>query len=90
MRRISKPISIGGVVVGGGAPVTVQSMTNTDTRDAQATIRQIHALEEAGCEIIRVAVPDRAAADALSAIKQSIHIDDSGGQDRTDDHIMAP
>jgi len=74
MRRISKPISIGGVVVGGGAPVTVQSMTNTDTRDAQATIRQIHALEEAGCEIIRVAVPDRAAAEALPAIKQGIHI----------------
>lgn len=74
MRRISKPISIGGVVVGGGAPVTVQSMTNTDTRDAQATIRQIHALEEAGCEIIRVAVPDRVAADALPAIKKDIHI----------------
>lgn len=74
MRRISKPISIGGVVVGGGAPVTVQSMTNTDTRDAQATIRQIHTLEEAGCEIIRVAVPDRVAADALSTIKQGIHI----------------
>jgi (E)-4-hydroxy-3-methylbut-2-enyl-diphosphate synthase len=74
MRRISKPISIGGVIVGGGAPVTVQSMTNTDTRDAQATIRQIHALEEAGCEIIRVAVPDRTAADALPAIKQGIHI----------------
>ncbi len=74
MRRISKPISIGGVIVGGGAPVTVQSMTNTDTRDAQATIRQIHALEEAGCEIIRVAVPDRAAAEALPAIKQGIHI----------------
>lgn len=74
MRRISKPISIGGVVVGGGAPVTVQSMTNTDTRDAQATVRQIHALEEAGCEIIRVAVPDRIAADALSAIKKGIHI----------------
>ncbi len=74
MRRISKPISIGGVVVGGGAPVTVQSMTNTDTRDAQATIRQIHALEEAGCEIIRVAVPDRVAAEALPAIKKGIHI----------------
>ncbi|MGC9393314.1 MAG: flavodoxin-dependent (E)-4-hydroxy-3-methylbut-2-enyl-diphosphate synthase [Anaerolineae bacterium] len=74
MRRISKPISIGGVVVGGGAPVTVQSMTNTDTRDAQATIRQILELEDVGCEIIRVAVPDRAAADALPAIKQGIHI----------------
>ncbi len=74
MRRISKPISLGGVIVGGGAPVTVQSMTNTDTRDAQATIRQIHALEEAGCEIIRVAVPDRVAAAALSTIKQNIHI----------------
>lgn len=74
MRRISKPISIGGVVVGGGAPVTVQSMTNTDTRDAPATIRQILVLEEAGCEIIRVAVPDRVAAEALPAIKRGIHI----------------
>ncbi len=74
MRRISKPISIGGVVVGGGAPITVQSMTNTDTRDAQATVRQIHALEEAGCELIRVAVPDRVAAEALATIKRNIHI----------------
>jgi len=74
MRRISKPISIGGVIVGGGAPVTVQSMTNTDTRDAQATVRQILELEDVGCEIVRVAVPDRAAADALPAIKQGIHI----------------
>jgi (E)-4-hydroxy-3-methylbut-2-enyl-diphosphate synthase len=74
MRRISKPISIGPVVIGGGAPISVQSMTNTDTRDAQATIRQIHELEAVGCEIIRVAVPDQAAADALPAIKAGINI----------------
>ncbi len=74
MRRISKPISVGSVVIGGGAPIVVQSMTTTDTRDAPATIRQIHELEEVGCEIIRVAVPDRAAAAALPAIKKGIHI----------------
>ena len=55
-RRVSKQIKIGDVAVGGGAPVVVQSMTKTDTRDAKATLRQIKQLEETGCEIVRVAV----------------------------------
>jgi (E)-4-hydroxy-3-methylbut-2-enyl-diphosphate synthase len=73
-RRISKPIKIGGVTIGGGAPVVVQSMTKTDTRDVRATVRQIKQLEEVGCEIIRVAVPDAAAARALVDIKKGIGI----------------
>jgi len=73
-RRISKPVQVGSVTVGGGAPVVVQSMTNTDTRDAAATVRQIKELEEAGCEIVRVAVPDAEAAAALPAIKRGISI----------------
>jgi len=73
-RRISKAIKIGGVTIGGGAPISVQSMTKTDTRDARATIRQIKELEEYGCELIRVAVPDAEAADALAKIKRGIAI----------------
>ncbi|MDD5191235.1 MAG: flavodoxin-dependent (E)-4-hydroxy-3-methylbut-2-enyl-diphosphate synthase [Dehalococcoidales bacterium] len=73
-RRVSRQIQIAGVKVGGGAPVSVQSMTNTDTRDAQATINQIKELEEYGCEIIRVAVPDMQAAQALKIIKKGIKI----------------
>jgi len=73
-RRVSKAIKIGGVTVGGGAPITVQSMTKTDTRDARATIRQIKELAEYGCELIRVAVPDAEAADALVKIKRGITI----------------
>ena len=73
-RRISKQINIGGVKVGGGAPITVQSMANTDTRDVMSTIRQIKELEEYGCEIIRVAVPDMEAAQALKKIKKGIKI----------------
>ena len=73
-RRKSIPIRLGAVTVGGGAPVSVQSMAKTDTRDAPATIRQIKKLEEAGCEIIRVAVPDMEAADALPTIKKAIRI----------------
>ena len=60
--------------MGGDAPVVVQSMTNTDTRDVPATVAQIRRLEEAGCEIIRVAVPDEAAADALPSIRKGIGI----------------
>ena len=59
---MSKQILVGGVPVGGGAPVTVQSMCNTRTDDVEATVAQILRLEEAGCQIIRVAVPDLAAA----------------------------
>jgi (E)-4-hydroxy-3-methylbut-2-enyl-diphosphate synthase len=73
-RRISKQIQIGGVKIGGGAPIIVQSMTNTDTRDVMSTIRQIKELEEFGCELIRVAVPDMEAAKALIKIKKGIKI----------------
>ena len=73
-RRSSKPINIGGVIVGGNSPITVQSMCNTDTRDVASTVRQINELEEAGCEIVRVAVPDAQAAAALSGIKKGIKI----------------
>jgi len=73
-RRKSKPINIGNVIVGGGAPIVVQSMAKTDTRDAKSTIRQIKQLERCGCQIVRVAVPDREAAEALSTIKKAIHI----------------
>ena len=73
-RRPTKPVYVGGVKVGGGADITVQSMTKTDTRDVAATVRQIHQLEEAGCEIIRSAVPDMEAAKAMAAIKKQIRI----------------
>ncbi|MCE2469702.1 MAG: flavodoxin-dependent (E)-4-hydroxy-3-methylbut-2-enyl-diphosphate synthase [Dehalococcoidia bacterium] len=73
-RRVTKPVYVGEVKVGGDAPVTVQSMTKTDTRDVQATVAQIHELEEVGCEIIRSAVPDMQAAQALGDIKRQIHI----------------
>ncbi|WP_417094374.1 flavodoxin-dependent (E)-4-hydroxy-3-methylbut-2-enyl-diphosphate synthase [Intestinimonas timonensis] len=71
---MSKQILVGGVPVGGGAPVTIQSMCNTRTDDVDATVEQILRLEEAGCEIIRVAVPDMAATKAVGAIKERIHI----------------
>lgn len=73
-RRETRQISIGEVKVGGTAPVTVQSMTNTYTQDVGATVRQIKRLETAGCEIIRVAVPDQAAAAAITEIKKKIAI----------------
>jgi (E)-4-hydroxy-3-methylbut-2-enyl-diphosphate synthase len=73
-RRTSQPIKIGGLQIGGGAPIAVQSMTKTDTRDIAATISQIHELEECGCELVRVAVPDEQAAQALFSIKRGIHI----------------
>lgn len=73
-KKRTRPVFLGKVQVGGDAPVTVQSMTSTDTRDVKATVRQIIKLERAGCEIIRVAIPDRAAAAALSEIKRQITI----------------
>ncbi|HZA25961.1 MAG TPA: flavodoxin-dependent (E)-4-hydroxy-3-methylbut-2-enyl-diphosphate synthase [Dehalococcoidia bacterium] len=73
-RRATKPVYVGGVKVGGGADITVQSMTKTDTRDVAATVRQVHELEEAGCEIIRSAVPDMEAARAMAEIKKQVHI----------------
>ena len=71
---MSKQIKVGAVPVGGGAPIAIQSMCNTKTADAAATVAQIHALEAAGCEIVRVAVPDMAAADTVGAIRRAIHI----------------
>jgi (E)-4-hydroxy-3-methylbut-2-enyl-diphosphate synthase len=73
-RRKSKPIKIGGVTIGGGAPIVVQSMTKTDTRNVKATINQIKELEECGCELVRVAVPDMEAAEAISPIKKGVSI----------------
>ncbi len=72
--RQSRQISIGDVKIGGGAPVSVQSMTITDTRDVASTVSQIKRLEEAGCDIVRVAVPDMDAAKALGAIRKEIKI----------------
>ena len=71
---MTRQILVGNVPVGGGAPVSIQSMCNTKTDDVAATVDQIHALEAAGCEIVRVAVPDMAAAKAIGAIKSRIHI----------------
>lgn len=73
-RRTSRPIQIGTVTVGGAAPIVVQSMCNTDTRDVMSTARQIKELEEVGCEIVRVAVPDMEAARAITEIKRDIRI----------------
>lgn len=73
-RKLTRQIKVGDVPVGGGAPVSVQSMTNTDTRDIKATVGQIKRLSEAGCEIIRVAVPDMEAAEALAGIKKECPI----------------
>jgi (E)-4-hydroxy-3-methylbut-2-enyl-diphosphate synthase len=73
-RRLTKPLSIGPVTIGGGAPIVVQSMCSTDTRDVAATVQQIKELEEAGCEVIRVAVPTMEAAQAVREIKKQISI----------------
>lgn len=73
-RRNTHQISIGSVKVGGNAPISVQSMTSTDTRDVRKTIHQIRCLEEAGCEIIRVAIVDEEAAHAITEIKRKIRI----------------
>ena len=73
-RDTTKEIRIGDVSIGGGNPVRIQSMTNTKTNDVAATVEQIHRLEEAGCEIIRCAVPDETAAKALGAIRREISI----------------
>ena len=68
--RNSRPLQIGNVTVGGGAPVVVQSMTKTDTRDIMSTIAQIREMEDCGCELVRVAVPDVEAGQAIEAIKR--------------------
>jgi len=73
-RRKSRPVRLGGVTVGGDAPVSVQSMTNTDTADIISTRAQIDRLVEAGCEIVRVAVPDQQAVNALPEIMQGLTV----------------
>ena len=73
-RKKTRVVNAGGVKIGGGNRISIQSMCNTDTRDAKATAAQIIRLEEAGCEIIRVAVPDMEAAEAIAEIKRNIHI----------------
>ncbi|MDA3732625.1 flavodoxin-dependent (E)-4-hydroxy-3-methylbut-2-enyl-diphosphate synthase [Niameybacter massiliensis] len=73
-REQTRQIQIGQVKVGGGAPIAIQSMTNTKTHDIDATVAQILKLEEAGCEIVRVAVPDEAAAKSIEQIVKRIHI----------------
>lgn len=74
MKSTTRQIHVGPVAVGGGAPCAVQSMCSTDTRDIEATLGQIHALTQVGCEIVRCAVPDADAAEALSTIKSQIPI----------------
>ena len=73
-REDTKVIQIGTVKIGGGNPVAIQSMTNTKTEDVEATVQQILALEVAGCQIIRCAVPTMEAAEAIREIKKRIHI----------------
>jgi (E)-4-hydroxy-3-methylbut-2-enyl-diphosphate synthase len=74
MRRKTIKVKIGNIFVGGDSPISIQSMTNTDTRNVDATVEQILELENAGCEIIRAAVPDMEAAEAIKGIKSRIHI----------------
>lgn len=71
IRRKTKKIAVGNIAIGGDAPIAIQSMTNTDTHNVQATIAQIRALAARGCDIVRITVPDLAAADTISAIKES-------------------
>lgn len=73
-RRVSKEVKIGNVWIGGSHPIAIQSMTNTKTEDVEATVKQILALEAAGCEIIRCAAPTMEAAQAFKEIKKQIHI----------------
>lgn len=71
---MTKQITVGGVPIGGGSPVSIQSMTNTPTDDVEATVRQIRQLSAAGCEIVRVAIPNMAAAKAVGKIKEQINL----------------
>lgn len=73
-RKLTREVRIGERMLGGNHPILIQSMCNTDTRDVAATVAQILRLEEAGCELVRVAVPDMAAAEAVGEIKKQIHI----------------
>lgn len=73
-RKKTREVNIGGVKIGGDNPIAIQSMCNTDTRNVEETVKQIKELENAGCEIIRVAVPDMQAAEAIKDIKRQIDI----------------
>ena len=73
-RKNTKRINVGGLEIGGGSAVTVQSMCNTKTWDVEATVAQIKRLQAAGCEIVRLAVPDQRAAEAISAIKEQVDV----------------
>ena len=73
-RRICKPLKIGCLIIGGDAPIVVQSMTKTDTRDVTATVNQIKELEDCGCEIVRLAVPDKQAVESITAIHKSVSV----------------
>ena len=73
-RKSTRQIRIGSIAIGGGAPISVQSMTNTKTQDAEATVRQIEALASAGCDIVRLAVPDKEAAANIGAIKAQVKV----------------
>src|SRR5215510_12814780 len=74
MKRVTRAVKVRDVQIGGGAPVVVQSMTKTDTTDVDATIRQIEEMVEAGCEIVRIAVPDDDAADAMKEIRRRTEV----------------
>src|SRR5438270_11946411 len=74
MRRKTRQIHVGNVAIGGDAPIVVQSMTTTYTRDVESTVAQIHRLEGVGCEIVRVAVPEEDDALAIGQIKKRTHI----------------
>lgn len=74
VRRNTKQVKVGNVVIGGGAPIVVQSMTKTDTRDIRVTLRQIRRLEKAGCEIVRLAIPDEEAAEAFGEMRKKAKI----------------
>ncbi len=74
LRKKTNKIKLGNLYIGGDAPITIQSMTNTNTADVKSTLEQIHQLEEAGCEIIRLAVPDQASAEALKYILPEVNI----------------
>ena len=73
-RDTVKRINVGGVEIGGGAPVSVQTMCNTRTRDVEATVAQIKAMQTAGADIVRIALPDMESARAVSAIKEQVSV----------------
>ena len=70
VRRATRSVAVGNKIIGGNAPIAIQSMTNTDTHHIDATLSQIRALELAGCDIVRLTVPDIAAADTILALKK--------------------